>query len=51
MLALKVKELNEMIRIKHLEVDEERKMRTKAEQRAEDEKDKNKQFINFSKEN
>lgn len=50
MLTLKVKELSEMIRIKHLEIDEEKKMRTKAEQRAEDEKEKNKQFVNFSKE-
>lgn len=39
-----------MIRIKHLEIDEERKTRTKAEQRAEDEKEKNKQYTNFNKE-
>ena len=35
---LKVKELNEIIRIKNMEFDEEKKLRIKAQQRAEDER-------------
>jgi chromosome segregation ATPase len=49
-LTVKIKELSEVIRVRQIELEEEKKARVKSEQRAEDEREKSRQLLSFGRE-